>query len=88
MATPSVQHLIAAGLSKSFAYHVVNGVRTMAVPLALWLFEQDGLKAGPLAGKTAAEIKMLRRLYEPAAPRSVLERRARLAASSPAAAAA
>lgn len=76
MANQTANILMKAGLSKSMAYHVVNGVRTISAPLALWLFEADGIKVGPLLGKTAAEIRMLRRLYEPAAPQTVLERRA------------
>lgn len=76
MANETANILIRAGLSKSMAYHVVNGVRTISAPLALWLFEADGIKVGPLEGKTPAEIRMLRRLYEPAAPQTVLERRA------------
>lgn len=76
MANPVAQKLIASGLSKSMAYHVVNGVRTISVPLALWLFDIDGIRVGPLSGKTASEIRMLRSLYEPCAPASVLNRRA------------
>lgn len=75
MANPNAQILISAGLSKSMAYHVVNGVRSVSVPLALWLFERDGIKVGPLADKTSREIETLRKLYVPAAPESVLQRR-------------
>lgn len=65
-----------AGLSRSFADHVIAGTRQIGLPLALWLHENDGLKAGPLAGKTLAEIRLMRRLYDPSAPASVLRRRA------------
>lgn len=75
MANPTVQTLMASGLSKSFAYHVVNRKRAISPALALWLFENDGLKVGPLDGKTPSEIRMLRRLYEPLAPASVVARR-------------
>lgn len=76
MANPHAQTLIRAGLSKSMAYHVANGIRSISLPLALWLHEQDGIKVGPLADKSSAEIKTLRRLYEPAAPDTVIARRA------------
>lgn len=76
MANAHAQTLINAGLSKSMAYHVVKGIRTIGVPLALWLYEADRIKVGPLEGKSAAEIKTLRRLYEPSAPETVIARRA------------
>jgi hypothetical protein len=76
MANHLAKTLIDAGLSKSFAYHVVNGAREIGVPLALWLLDNDGIKVGPLAGKTAAEIRLLRNMYAPNAPESVLRRRA------------
>lgn len=76
MAKTDAQILIRAGLSKSMAYHVVNGIRSISIPLALWLHENDRIKVGPLTGKTASEIRMLRRLYEPVAPDSVIARRA------------
>ncbi len=75
MAKTSAQTLIDAGLSKSFAYHVMNGVRAISVPLALWLHENDGLRVGPLEGAAPAKIKALRSIYEPKAPKSVLQRR-------------
>jgi len=76
MANTHAQILIKAGLSKSMAYHVVNGIRSVSLPLALWLYEQDRIKVGPLVGKSPAEIKTLRRLYEPSAPETVIARRA------------
>lgn len=75
MANSTARTLIEAGLSKSMAYHVVNGIRSVGIPLALWLFEHDGIKVGPLVGKSAAEIRTLRRMYEPAAPATVMARR-------------
>lgn len=68
--------LIAAGLSPSMAYHAVNGVRNISVSLALWLLDQDGIKVGPLEGKTSRQIDTLRSIYTPSAPKSVLDRRA------------
>jgi hypothetical protein len=76
MANTHAQTLIQAGLSKSMAYHVVNGIRSISIPLALWLFENDRIKVGPLSGKSASEIRTLRGMYEPAAPETVLARRA------------
>lgn len=75
MANQTVQTLIGAGLAKSFAYHVVNGKRSISVTLALWLHENDGIKVGPLEGMPAAQIRVLRGLYEPQAPASVINRR-------------
>lgn len=71
---------MAAGLSKSMAYHVISGERGIGLPLAIWLYDQDGLKVGPLQGKTAREIAVLRQVHQPAAPDSVLARRAAKAA--------
>lgn len=76
MASPTAADLIAAGLSESMAYHAIAGTRKISVPLALWLHERDGLKVGPLDGKSAAEIRLLRGMYSPAAPASVIARRA------------
>ncbi|MBB4799689.1 hypothetical protein HNP32_003449 [Brevundimonas bullata] len=77
MSNNTVQAMIGAGLSKSFAYHVASGARSISVPLALWLHEHDGLKVGPLIGKTPSQIRALRSVYEPKAPDSVVRRRQR-----------
>lgn len=76
MANPTAAELIAAGLSESMAYHVAAGTRKISIPLALWLHERDRLKVGPLEGKSAAEIRLLKGMYAPAAPQSVIARRA------------
>lgn len=76
MANPTASELIAAGLSESMAYHVAAGTRNVGIPLALWLHERDGLKVGPLDGKSTAEIRLLKGMYTPAAPQSVIARRA------------
>lgn len=76
MANAQAKTLIKAGLSKSMAYHVINRVRSISVPLALWLYENDQIKVGPLEGKSPSEIKTIRGLYEPAAPETVVARRA------------
>lgn len=68
--------LINAGLSPSMAYHVANGVRKIGVPLALWLFDNDGIKVGPLERMTSRQIETLRSVHTPCAPASVLKRRA------------
>lgn len=80
MTNPTAAILMAAGLSKSMAYHATSGARKIGVPLALWLHDNDGVKVGPLEGKTQREIAVLRQIYEPSAPQSVLARRARKAA--------
>lgn len=80
MTNATASTLIAAGLSKSMAYHAMTGVRSISVPLALWLYENDGLKVGPLEGRTSREIAVLRQIYEPKAPDSVVKRRQQRAA--------
>lgn len=77
----TASRLRAAGLSRSFADHVIAGTRQISVPLALWLWENDRIKAGPLEGKSTAEIRLLRSMYEPSAPASVLARRSSLPAN-------
>lgn len=81
----TASRLRSAGLSRSFADHVIAGTRQISVPLALWLFENDQIKVGPLEGKSAAEVRLLRSMYEPSAPASVIARRsARPANDTPA----
>lgn len=63
-----------AGLSRSFADHVIAGTRNVGVPLALWLLDNHKIIAGPLVGKSKAEVRLLRSMYEPRAPKSI-ERR-------------
>ena len=75
MANPTADILMTAGLSKSMAYHVASGFRSISVPLALWLYEKDRLKVGPLEGRTPREIAVLREVHQPAAPASVIARR-------------
>jgi hypothetical protein len=73
----TVRRLMDAGLSKSFAYLVLEGERTVGVPLALWLLDNHKLTVPPLVGKTKREIDVLRGMYEPRAPQSVIDRLAR-----------
>lgn len=75
MTKATVETLMAAGLSKSMAYHVTNGVRQISIPLALWLYEQDGLKVGPLTDLTSREIRLLSQMHQANAPQSVVDRR-------------
>ena len=63
--------LIEAGLSRSYAYHVMAGTRTLPVPVALWLLDTKGLVAPALEGKTKREIDVLRGMFEPAPPKPV-----------------
>lgn len=67
--------LIAAGFSESMAYHAIAGTRQIGIPLALWLYENDGLKVGPLVNRSVREITILRQVHEPKAPQSILDRR-------------
>lgn len=79
MSQISAQTLIDAGLSRSFAYHVLNGVRTISLPLALWLHKNDGICVGPLEGKPRSQIDALRNICEPKVPKSILARRKKAA---------
>jgi len=76
MKVATASDLIAAGLSESMAYHAIAGTRNISISLALWLLDNHGLAAGPIVGKSKAEMRLLRSLYAPAAPASVLRRRA------------
>lgn len=73
----TVKNLMGAGLSKSFAYLVVSREREVGVPLALWLLDVCGIVVPSLKGKTKREIDVLRSLYPPRAPQSVLDRLAK-----------
>ena len=66
--------LMEAGLSRSFAHHVMAGSRKVGVPLALWLLDQHDLSVPPVAGKSKAELRFLRSMYEAKAPASVSRR--------------
>ena len=70
----TARSLIDAGLSRSFAHFVIKGDRKLGVSTALWLLDEHGLKAGPLAGKSAREIETLRDVYPAEAPASVRKR--------------
>lgn len=79
MTKTQAQTLIDAGLSKSFAYHVVSGARTISLQLALWLHEHDQLRVGPLEAMTPAQITAMRSVCKPKAPASIVNRRAQRA---------
>lgn len=66
--------LIDAGLSRSFAHHVVGETRSCSLPLAIWLKDNHGIEVPPLVGKTKREIDLLRQMYPPALPKSVAKR--------------
>lgn len=42
--------------------------------MALWLHDEQGLTVPQLAGKTKRELDVLRSMYEPKAPRTVIDR--------------
>lgn len=72
----TVRDLMAAGLSRSYAHHVLAGTKTPAVPLALWLLDKHNLRVRPLVGLTETQIKTLRAVHSAAAPTSILRRAA------------
>lgn len=70
----TAKSLMRAGLSRSYAHHVVAGTKTPTPALALWLLDKHGLTVPPLAGKTKGQIAALRATFVAAAPESVLRR--------------
>lgn len=72
---PTARDLIDAGLSRSFAHHVMAGTRVCKPTLALWLLDRFDLIVPPIAGKTKREIDLLRTMYPPEAPISIERRR-------------
>ena len=75
MATINAKALVQAGMSKSMAHHVLAGSRKPSIPFALWLLETCGIALDPIAGKSPSEIALLKKLYPPSAPETVLRRR-------------
>ncbi len=60
---PSVaKQLQAIGVKKSHAYMLAWGKRSPSLPLALRIHRELGLKLGPLAVATDAEIKAFERV--------------------------
>jgi hypothetical protein len=59
--------LRAAGLTKSHAYMVARGERTPSLQLAVKIHNEIGVKLGPVACMTDAQIKALARSLDEAA---------------------
>lgn len=79
MAKPAdAASLIAAGISRSHAHHVMAGTRRLAVAVALWLLDEHGLIAPQLGELSKRDVEGLRRTFAPAPP-SPTHRRAALA---------
>lgn len=72
--TITARRLMKAGLSKSFAHHVLAGTRNVGVPLALWLLDEHRIAVPPIAGKTRRELAVLRDMYRAEPPKSIRER--------------
>ena len=66
--------LIEAGLSRSFANHVMAGTRKVGMPLAIWLHDERGIIVEPLVGKNKRHITMLRDIYGAEPPASIQRR--------------
>lgn len=61
--TPTTSELAAkAGISKSYASEIVNGIRRPSRPLAIQIFRKTGWKASPIAALTDADIDALERI--------------------------
>jgi hypothetical protein len=68
---PTAEALRAAGLSKAYAYMLLNGDRQASPSLALWLKDNHGIVLKPLVGKSADEVAVMRKLYPPQPPKSL-----------------
>lgn len=54
--------LKSAGISESYASLIANGHRKPSQPLAIDIYRKTGLKLGPIADATDADIDALERL--------------------------
>lgn len=56
------ERLRAIGISQSYASQIVNGRRAPSLALALRIHREIGVKLGPIADASPAEIRTLKRL--------------------------
>jgi hypothetical protein len=56
--------LVGMGLHKSYASQIARRVRNPSLKLALRIFKETGLKFGPLAGASKADIAAAERMAE------------------------
>jgi hypothetical protein len=61
------QQLMSIGVGKSYAYMIASGERQPAMPLALRINRQLGLRLGPLAHVTDEQIAVLSQVHGEAA---------------------
>lgn len=61
------KQLSAIGISAPYASQISRGVRSPSMALALRIHREIGVKLGPIAGATKAEISALERVAERAA---------------------
>lgn len=47
------------GADRSYLSHVLNGTKKASLKVAVSIFEETGIRIGPLVGKTGADIKAL-----------------------------
>lgn len=56
------EKLRAIGISESYASQLSRSVRRPSQPLAIRIFRETGIKLGPIAGASKAEIEALDRM--------------------------
>lgn len=63
---PLARQLIDIGVKRSYAYQIARGDRRPSLPLALKIRRELGLKLGPIANVSEADIPSLERAVEAA----------------------
>jgi transcriptional regulator with XRE-family HTH domain len=54
--------IVALGVSRSYASEIVNGKRNPSLHLAVKIYRKLGVKLGPIANATPAEISAIERV--------------------------
>jgi len=60
--TPLLKKLVALGVSQPYASQISRGVRTPSLRLAIRIYRELGVKLGPIAGASSAEIRTLEKV--------------------------
>lgn len=55
--------LRAIGVNRSYAWQIANGKRAPSQKLAVRIFRETGLKLGPVAGLSEADIAVLEKMH-------------------------
>lgn len=60
--TPLLKQLVALGVSQPYASQISRGVRTPSLRLAIKIYRKIGVKLGPIATASSAEIRTLEKV--------------------------